>query len=642
MIENINDCANALLTLEFNDLMKLVMSNQLSIGEAKFSANNIENIETGISGYLLFLLEYYKFTENKDISLKIDILLGQLISYCNSSKTSNYSLFTGRGGLVYFILEYNDIKNDPKLLDDCVAIVTASKNSEYLESPYTSDNLYEGRAGYLLLLLKLYTLKPADELLQMIRDYTSKIFQNAILSDCGLSWNRSEEINIKDSCGFAFGVAGIAYVIQILERICIDPVISYYLKNSINYLDNCWNEEQQNWPNLEKDIFNVRSFKNYKKQYESNITAFLTLNLGDFSWSSGKSGILNTIIKDINEETFSKSTFESMNFNIFEGIAGVGLLILRQPLSNKKLLNEINHLLLSRLSPPSINGGLFFGQSGICYYMLKYINGDKESVCSPFQGIKPAINKVQLSLRSNDLLKSLLGEKYKRTISFFESIAPKEWEKFLEQQNSINILVGFRQFISKEIEDRESNREKDVLKDVFNLEQQKEQYSKNMTKYRIQLYFEKFIHNEKMIALLNNPDEWVYNQQIRISPDAIIVRTQWDWLIRENFNFKENLNNQPRNDEYIFLPCYNNYVQEYNLGIFGLLLHRFDESKSINEALVEVKAFFNSQHVSVIKQFSEAIGSSDVNDFIDRLDFLITHKAKQLLYDGILEFEKTC
>jgi hypothetical protein len=158
----------------------------------------------------------------------------------------------------------------------------------------------------------------------------------------------------------------------------------------------------------------------------------------------------------------------------------------------------------------------------------------------------------------------------------------------------------------------------------------------------LEIYLTTFFHNMEVIKLLNKPDEWIFKQQIRVSDTIKILKSKWDWSIRDNFDSVENFYQMPYYYEYLILSSYENKAAEYPLKIDGLVLHRFDQVNTINQALIEIKKFCQSQPPSAIEEFTKNTGSKNVQDFIARLDFLITHKVKQLIYDGILEILPEC
>ena len=234
----------------------------------------------------------------------------------------------------------------------------------------------------------------------------------------------------------------------------------------------------------------------------------------------------------------------------------------------------------------------------------------------------------------------MLKKYFNRTITFLENIAPGSLNSYLSSpkiNEEDSEITYFQNFISNELEIKKDTPAYGLLNDVYCLEKERKEFSESDNRTNLQIYLDTIFHNEEVIKLLNNSDEWIFNQQIRISDSIKIVNSKWDWVSRENFNFVENFYNLPNHYEYLFLSSVENRVIEYSLKVDGLVVHRFDGGNTIKQALLEIKYFCQSQPSEAIEEFTKNTGSKDVEDFINRLDFLVTHKVKQLIYDGILE-----
>lgn len=626
--------------LSFDEFAKMCYANQKIIASNTLCANNVENIETGISGYLFFLLEVYKYTNDKKLLSKINSISKEALIYCENNPTSNFSLYTGRGGFVYFLLQLYKENNDVELLNGCVELLK-SCDGEYLESPYTSDYLYNGRSGTLLILADLYLQTKSDEVLFLINRFSEVIIKNSILTSDGISWKTDEEINLKNSCGFAFGSSGILYTFKKINLIFPTKALQYIIDSSQKYIDNCWNKDEKKWTNYEKEVINKDSFNFYKISYENNDKSIFHPSYA-LCWSSGQAGIEIAVGNCNFDDHLSMSELNDLTNTVFNGISGIGLSLLNYSNRDSNLLDEISNYLLNQIDSATIEGGLLFGDLGIYYFLLKLISDNGTlSLIKPCTYITGK-TQVSLQLDRDDISKALLKRYYNRTITFLDNITPNIFQRFcnsLKLKNEYCDVTDFENFIAEELLNGKETAAFSLLEDVFYVENQRKCYLESDNRTTLQIYLDNFLNKNKVLKFLNKSDQWIFEQQISISSSVKIVRSKWNWDYRENFSFVENFYNSPSSHEYLFLSSKDQRIVEFSLKIDGLIIHCFDTTKNIKQALAEIKFFCESQPSSKIEEFTANTGSTSVEDFINRLDFLVFHKIKSLLYLGILKIE---
>lgn len=630
--------SNLILNSSFEQLIEISEKNNKTI-EQYLVSNNVENIETGVSGFLLFLLEFYK-SSKKDIYLKkIEMFSKSLISYCKKNDTNNYSLYSGRSGFVYFLIQLYYINKDEVILQECENLIIPAE-IEYLESNYTSDYLYNGRSGTLLVLNELFLLTQSEKILGLINKFTNAIITNAILTEKGISWKADEEINIRNSCGFAMGASGIQYVLKNIGLYFPNESFNYVIEGINKYKQSCWDEEKQDWLNYEKDIINSRVLNEFKKQYKTNET-LLYKPSNELSWSKGSLGIL--LADSYAEKIFfelDKDKAKEIPRNIYDGLAGIGLSLLENStLKNRaQQVKLIRDIIGNEEMPIELQGGLFFGELGVCYFLLRTLTTNKysNSIINPGEISNPIPTKDVLNINLKLVKKSLLSKIYGKTIFLIEKIFDEQLNEFLDiSEHNVSEIVKFEEFVKNQFIKVDTTIN-NVIADVFIFEKRRKEFCLQELRINLQVYLDKLDYNEKIIKILNNSDEWILNQKLKISNSIKLVNTEWDWEPKEDFNFIQNFYKERGSYEFLFLQ-HESSVVEYPLRIDGLVLHRFDYPKKIIDALMEIKTYCQSSPEEMIKEFAESSGSNDIQDFIKRLDFLVLHKVKQFMYDGILE-----
>jgi hypothetical protein len=640
--EKIIDITDFFLTYSFESLMDTVSSNQQKQYN-HLCPNNPENIETGISGFLFFLLEAYNHTGHAAYLSKILEIVKALIPWCADNETGNYSLYTGRGGFVYFLIHLYHTTGDELLLEKAEELIQPAAG-EYLGSVYTTDYLYNGRSGTLLVLLELFLCTQAAFCKQALSAYVQKIINNAILSEQGISWKAAAEVNLKNSCGFANGASGVRYVLQKVFAVFPQPGIEYLLDNANRYINACFDNCVDGKMNYEKEINCKEVLEAYMERY-SREDAALYMPETDHGWAAGKAGVLISQ-SSADGATFAPQIDNSSSLNIFQGLAGIGLCLLenRESAENRIVLKQIAAILTAADSAFTLDGGLFFGDAGKAYFLLKYFFGSNEAGCIVKPGSK-SYNQhhEEFAFQTiSDVRKKLISRYYYRTISLMELLRPAALNNYMGaglQKTGEPEISLFEDFMLMELYFAKRESSYAVIEDVFNLENKKYLVAKNEKRTGLQIYLDQISHQEAVIQQLNKPDEWLMERFIVISDKVNTASSKWDWELKNDFDIVQAVYMQPRFYEYLFVASNHDGITEYALKLDAIVLHKFDIPKKLGEGLQEIKEIFKTLPTFSFHGLSlkDETGSVDIGDFIKRIDFLALHKIKQYLYEGILD-----
>ncbi|MGB8194439.1 MAG: lanthionine synthetase LanC family protein, partial [Chitinophagaceae bacterium] len=361
--------------------------------------NNPENIDSGVSGLLLFLLELYKQTKEENYLAAVDQSIAGLVEYCKNTPTDNYGLYTGRSGVIYLLLQRYILNGDDQLIAACLELSKAADH-RFLHSKYTTDYLYDGRAGALLTILHLYLISKEPFLLKYIYQYLGFIMNNAKPGRQGIYWMNDEEFNIKPSCGFAHGSAGIRYVLQQVNRCVSNPALEMLIDGAGKHANSCWVENFSNWGNFENPIVSHHALEMYKTRYAAN-DARIFEPVNEYSWACGAAGMLLSLhdeqaaerINEVSAKITDPDAYRSIaSVSLYDGLAGLGMFYLssEEYESNVKELvdafTEKNFRLAEKMDT---DGGLMHGNAGVFYFLLKASeeNGVQENVLLPFANI---------------------------------------------------------------------------------------------------------------------------------------------------------------------------------------------------------------------------------------------------------------
>lgn len=620
--------ADHLVKLDFEELQ-----NQLHSNRTKYEWNSLENIESGIGGYLLFLIEAYKTTGNGKYHKYIISICDELMRYVDEKDTLNYSFYTGRLGFVYVLIKLYEITADHQYLTNAIKIAEKIP-SEYITSEYVRDSLYDGRAGSVLVLLNLYIVERNDGIMRLTEKLIEAIAGNGILTESGMSWGAKHEIGKKSSLSFAYGTAGIYFVLRQINSICRNKTIIEPLLKDIEYyqrsrLDHFSHEKRE----LQNDSVNNKELV-AGKSFQTNGEDCL-VSQSEVSWAYGISGIFGGIMRnDYVESYISVDRFE--NDFLHNGMAGAYI-------SHGYVYNNLEAHLLDAIEKGvvDISGGLFHGNVGCTYALLKGLSNGQDKTGSI---LFPKLNidrkrKIDINIESGKILKSLYFKEYPRTIEFFEQISPVSFFNHINRDRNDKQLefIRLNQFLDSELSKNLDASTYELFEDLVRYEREKNSYQDLLSNSHERQISTDNRQREKALTYLNNSEEWLLKQTFILSKDLKFISSKWNWA-DISISVTQNMSEAPANWHTLFQYGADGVI-ETPMHIVGMILHSFAQPKPFHQILDELKNYCNHQSQDVLKVFSRNTGSIDVEDFINRLDYLVISKVKQFIYEGVLNFQ---
>ncbi|MFY7844204.1 lanthionine synthetase LanC family protein [Chryseobacterium gambrini] len=598
-----------------------------------------ESICSGYSGIIILMIEAY---HNGMISLeKIEIMVDHLVNYCRKNPSQDYSLYTGRSGVIYTLIQLFEITNNDHYLSHCLELIRSADLKEFINSSYTSDYIFNGRAGTLLTLVNLYLVTKDQNLPEYISLIYLKLLNNCEVSENGISWKECEEINIENSVGFAFGASGIKYSLQVIHTISENSGINYIIKNINHYINSHWDNQQNSFKNFEKEIVNREVFSEYLDQYLEK-KSVLTVPTFKKGWSQG---LLGNILPWSENQGYDLSQLRIKNFentSLFDGNSGLGLFYLKQNEtihSYNIYLKELTKNFIEDYKPDDISGGLLFGELSKAYFLLKVLNNNigSKNILEPFIEVSTKINDLYF----NDLVevrKIILSHFFKRTLDFLQEYLPRILGKYFSTEiKNIPETISFIEFIKNLIKNFKGTKTAEQLEDIYLLEKKRYNIKISDKECNIIKYFESFLHKRNSLNFLDHDDSWFLKQSAEISKNVYINQSKWNWTYASDKKFlNENLQKDADNCEYIIMLNEKNELIEYYLGLESIILKTFNHPIQIETAISDLKSYLLSQPYENLFIFSRQSGSKDMDDFLERLDFLLIQRIRYFIFSGIL------
>ncbi|KFF21067.1 lanthionine synthetase LanC family protein [Chryseobacterium sp. JM1] len=596
------DILDEILNLSFADLKDQAVKNQHTLKGKYLISSNLENIEFGITGYLLFLLELYKGNHAPQLLEKIEKLSVELIAYCDQSMTANYSLYTGRGGVAYFLLELYKVNDKDVFLENAVKIIKGSEN-EFLDSKYTSDYLLDGRAGMLCILLNLFKLKESKETEQSINTYLNEILNNSILTAEGISWIAKEEINIKNSCDFARGSLGIWFALKHIFSVSKSESLCFYMAQTEKYIEHFIQ-------NLNEDIVldQDQCISDAEKEHILSVNSHKEDYIRIFKFLSD------------NTETEALENNLTLLLLLSPSLHHSGKPVVRDLFDGKNGIDPINENI-------GFKEGFLTGKMGAAYVSIK----NEAAAINQYTQ-----QEYHLSLKIPSKEDFILKKRYPKLYEFTKVNFPAVHTKVLDAitGKSINIFTEVLPVI-------EQNSYSEVLKDLLWCEESKNLfYSSLMKQTNLERFSNIIAHRNSLFDRFENLGDAVLDLPVRLNADAKIINTRWDWSSDDMYQQTLNIIQPSAGFATVLTPSYDsktNYTVETALNIEETLLRALSTPKTIRTVNEEFKFYCLSQPDEVVDMVVKYTHSKDKEDLIKRLDYLVVKTINNFIYNGCLE-----
>jgi hypothetical protein len=569
----------------------------------KFKVSQIEtadgNIYQGTAGISLFLIELYKYTENKKI---IETAIGaSLYSYQKAMEMpcNSYGFHSGRIGIAFALLKTGEISKDQKFIDYSIDILKPLYDSEILD---IGIDVIGGAGGSIPPLLIMYQILQEEWIIELAFKLGDNLLAQSRKEINGLSWG-SSPVQIRNLCGYAHGAAGIAHALFELFAITKEKKYLSAAEKAIEYENYFYNHKNLNWPDfrymeLGEYYFNdaISELKTCLEQ--KKISGYRTHYMN--AWCHGAPGIGlsrfrayeitgNDLYKkdatNAIEGTLRSFEESGNNYSLCHGLSGNceilvnGASILNQPNLIKKaediLINGIDLYENSNLSWPcgTINAvsdpSLLLGESGIGYFLLRlYSNNTPSLLC---------INPMKFIKKSQVLHhEGCLALQKKQECFFFQDT--------IEGLKKFNISVDSGDDIYKtycnisEVIKNASRENKDYLIDLFLPEKYK---------YLLTIGLLDFSEEYQDYVIKKDKDEvnWEGSMFILKSHHDIIKR-RYDW--NKTINYVENPY-QSKNGNYVLLYRKNNQIYSRDIGAFaGIILDYLKKPSSLKNIIEHI------------------------------------------------------
>lgn len=610
-----------------------------------------EIIYDGISGFVLFLLELFKQTEDEKYLTAAVEGMRWIERYCQNKSTDNYAFITGRMGVPYTMMRMFNVTKESDYLEKALKIARPCLN--FLNSAQAVSDYVSGTSGIVLVLLHLHALTGEKWILETIDAFIRYLLDGAYHGLRGLYWDRSPK-NISGLCGFAHGASGIGYVFLELGHYFQDKSFNWIAEQAFLYESQFYDKKIKNWLDLRKDISNADDYERYKNTYLKGNLDFLTKGSDMNAWCHGAAGIgLSRLrafellgnpvyldeMKDAVEKT-KRTDIDSQgeddqhfSFSLCHGNCGNAELFLEAYKTffderyliysesiAKKVLNSKD--IYSSLSSPFIKTSLFLGNAGIGYYYLRFLEPSKvPSILLP--KLEPNLSCKKNVLKYPGITASMSGMKqkviskiFKRTLWVAESLIPKKLKNYFETNlpgERTSQIEKFASFVKNEIKILPPH-DQAFVSEVFNLELEKWKMDTTI-RSNVLLNIKEDIHLIEARRLVKEDDDSFLALELILNQEIKIVLTKWNWSSDSPGDWINNRKKSREGHPLLLKPTPMGISEKYLSSFTHLILTAFQNSRRVKSVLQEIINAFetdSSEHKgtilkTAIHQIKEAI-----------------------------------
>ena len=202
----------------------------------------------GTAGIALFLAHLHKATGEKLYRTTADAGAAHAISRLDDIlPMAKTSLYMGRVGIAYALIEIGGVFGDKKLIKKGLDIIKALEKEDL--GPQGVD-VVSGSAGTIPALLAIYSAHKKDFLLDWAIAHGERLLEIANKTPAGWSWNTMGTPMQNDLAGFSHGTAGIAWAFLELSAVTGEKKYREAAEMAFAYERQHYNAQQENWPDF--------------------------------------------------------------------------------------------------------------------------------------------------------------------------------------------------------------------------------------------------------------------------------------------------------------------------------------------------------------------------------------------------------
>jgi hypothetical protein len=623
------------------EVSKFPLHGNLTKSYSEFDIKRSEDIDIGVCGIILFFIELNKIKPEPKFQKALVSAGEDLINHCRTTLRLHYGFFKGRAGVCYTLIKLSEVTGEIKFLKYALELIK-NESDTFIKSEFTTNRLYDGRAGLILLLLYLYNIEQDYWIIEKINLCLDRIVSDFVITKQGIIWNKRDR-NIKPLNSFLFGSSGVAFTLIQVAEFFNDGLLLSIAKSIYSYEDVHWNNEISNWLDFRKKIITESDYQIHKSKYLLKDYCFFTIPSESYDVAFGTAGLCIARLPLLNEKDifhfkrlidkgFLKlNDYKTENLSLANGISGIGSLFLETSnylnitLFDKRILEIADILINKELSYHNMS--LLYGVTGVGYFLLQLIQPrDFHSVLFPILIRNNVLKKPNISrINSSECLIRSIQSTYPLTFITLHIVCPELYSELIKQDftqicdKTCNFTARFISTLKKIVPCRHNQ----LIWDIFKLESAKLRML-NETKSLSMNYIKEIMKFEGKVALMNMEEHELFNQSLVFDADTQIIKCKWNWasLDQEGANISktisEFLSTEPKEVKLVLIMNCNNEIVAEKLDTLGELTRKIFRKPQIVRKAID--KYLNAFEIENDRNRNEILSyiKQDINYYIKK------------------------
>ena len=597
----------------------------------------------GLLEILVFHLDLYAVKPDARLLKKIQVLMEYYGKQVQKSD-GDFSFATGKSGFLYVATRYYEIEKSSDFLEAAMALMEEGINS-FINSSYTSNAIFTGRSGCLLVLNYYNSIHQDEKVQKWIEALLAQIIAQAQLSDKGVYWTDHFE-KLKGLLDFKTGNAGIAYLFLLLGALDKSNGFQALAKQIYSHQRQYW-DDHLGWKKSKKGIQHLKAYKEAIQAVKDGNHAFFEAQTKDLSILLGSTKLALHLWEKLKEDSFKtdairgleacKELFLHSPLSIEEAL-WIGNLFLEaariladqqyrsdakaiaKSLKEKSISNTSDSFATCVLEAKMAHFYLALEHPSLDHFLLSQCTAPLKSKQEQFAPIQ--------------LKESLLQTTFSRTLSLVKSLAEEFLNDYLKQPIKEKEVFNFMLFLKKKLH-QFSPRQKKQVSEILKLEITRYNIKKGIRNYA-HLEAKNIYNYQRVQALFNAPDEALLATVLQMNPSAKKITTDWNWELKQGAVPPKKLLEPESKTNVFLLPHYTSLVTEYWQNPHNVVLSYFENQKPIAEAIAQAKQFYLAQDNIYMDKFSQFIMAEQAY-VLANMDKLILNIIKEYMGTGLLE-----
>jgi Lanthionine synthetase C-like protein len=628
--------------------------------EGLHNYNHLTNIESGIAGHILLLLEANTLSDNTDYIQFASELASKAIAIDAQNDSNDYSLYRGKFGLAYALIQLNEQQPDKKYTNYAqTTIDTYVKLYRY----YNTDiDLYNGKAGILLVMLHILPyIETNGEFFDCIHAILTACIARMSFTSSGIYWitAKYQSAPLTD---FFHGTQGLLFLFHRLYKQFPNPAFRHIATEAQRYMNARYNQEENGWMATAKKNDNKEDWLHWQQAFQNNKDDAFSDAVSPFI-SDGTAGIMlskllmqqpmNKLNQRVIDSIFNYPFQEQENLSINKGLAGIlltqliaaGLYPSIRKEKHKKISANITTLTATYLyqkeqQTNEQNNGLLNGWAGLAYVFCHALRNKTDislfpSISTELPDISPKTAYNAFQTPADEFILRSVAHIFDRSLELFDmdervAIFRGYYHQYGYKLSLPRLKNAIVQYTAQFHPEKAA-----CIKDVTTIEATLYHLKVNSKGNHFMQYIHDLCRMPKIEKLMNMADDSFSAKRLSFKPNVLLKKVKWDWTVKTVMKkddptlIESNAAREPGEVYALLAPNYSftgTYYKDFYLDdISAMIIYLFRKASQRVDTVVDA--------IMGNISWDESIEADDINTARSNIIMSI----RNFVWEGVLE-----